>query len=262
MEYPNVLVLAGHDPSGGAGLQADIEAVAAQQAHAATVPTLLTCQDTHNVFDATPVETGFFRACIDRLLADMPFSAIKVGVVDNPDQVRIIADTVKHLAPAPAVVDPVLKAAGGGRLADDPVARALLHELFDHATIITPNADEARQLCDGETDLAACGRTLAQHARHALITGGDEPGQEVTNTLYTEGQTARSWRWPRLANRYHGSGCTLASTLAARLALGDSAFTAAENAQRLTWNALDAGLTVGSGQSIPRRLHVQRDNPQ
>lgn len=255
MAYPNVLVIAGHDPSGGAGIQADIEAIAAQRAHAATVPTLLTCQDTHNVHDALPVDGGFLRACIDRLLADMTFDAIKIGVVANADQVHIIRDTARRLAPAPLVVDPVLKAAGGGRLADDPVAQALRQDLFDQATVITPNADEARQLCDGESSIDDCGARLAALTRHVLITGGDEPSHEVSNTLYTANQTPRSWRWPRLANRYHGSGCTMASTLAARLAHGDSPITAVENAQRMTWNALDSGLAVGSGQLIPRRLN-------
>lgn len=255
MEYPNVLVIAGHDPSGGAGLQADIEAIAAQGAHAATVPTLLTCQDTHNVHDAIPVDNSFFRACIDHLLADMRFAAIKVGVVASAEQVGIIRETAQRLAPTPLVVDPVLKAAGGGQLADDPVAHALVDDLFEHASVITPNADEARQLCDGETDLAECGRKLAAGACHALITGGDEPDQNVINTLFTTGERPRTWRWPRLANRFHGSGCTMAATLAARLALSDSPLTAIENAQRITWNALNAGLSVGSGQLIPRRLH-------
>lgn len=255
MAYPNVLVIAGHDPSGGAGLQADIEAVAGQRAHAATVPTLLTCQNTHNVYDVMPVDHGFFQACIDRLLADMQFAAIKIGVVASPEQVAIIRATAEKLAPAPLVVDPVLKAAGGGRLADDPVAEALVDDLLDMTTVATPNAAEARRLCDGESGLAACGERLAAQARHVLITGGDEPGDCAVNTLYTQNETARAWRWPRLAGSYHGSGCTMASTLAARLAHGDDPVTAIDNAQRITWNALEAGLGVGSGQPIPRRLH-------
>lgn len=259
MEYPNVLVIAGHDPSGGAGLQADIEAVASQRAHAATVPTLLTCQNTHNVYDALAVDNAFFQACIDRLLDDMTFSAIKVGVVANVEQVHIIADTAKRLAPIPLVVDPVLKAAGGGQLANDPVAQALMDVLFDQAAVITPNAAEARRLCGGEPDLALCGQQLAAHAEQVLVTGGDEPDNTVINTLYRGDDTPLSWRWPRLPEQYHGSGCTMASTLAARLACGDSPATAIDNAQRLTWAMLEAGIAVGSGQFIPRRLHVLRD---
>lgn len=256
MIYPNVLVIAGHDPSGGAGLQADIEAVAAQRAHAATVPTLLTCQDTHDVYGVSPVDTDFMRDCIERLLADMRFDAIKIGVVASPEQVRAIRETAERLAPVPLVVDPVLKAAGGGQLADDPVAEALVAELFEHATIVTPNATEARRLCDGEADLDTCGARLAARAQHALITGGDEPDNEVINTLYSAGETPCVWRWPRLGGPYHGSGCTLGSTLAARLARGDNIRSAVTTAQRQTWQALDAGTAVGSGQPVPRRLRL------
>src|SRR5699024_1622432 len=129
-------------------------------------------------------------------------------------------------APIPLVVDPVLKAAGGGRLAADPVAAALADVLFARATIITPNAAEARRLCGGESDLNICGQRLAASAQHVLITGGDEPGETVINTLYRSDASTRSWRWPRLPHQYHGSGCTMASTLAARLAHGDEPTTA------------------------------------
>lgn len=261
MEYPNVLVIAGHDPSGGAGLQADIEAIAAQRAHAATVPTLLTCQDTRDVYDVLPVATAFVQDCIDRLVADMRFAAIKVGVVANTEQVRIIHATAQRLAPIPVVVDPVLKAAGGGQLADEPVARALVDLLFQRAAVITPNAAEARRLCHGQPDLVECGRRLAKRARHVLITGGDEPDEAVINTLYSDGETQRRWRWPRLPGRYHGSGCTLAATLAARLAHRDSPAAAIETAQRITWQALEAGTAAGSGQTVPRRLQGFWSNP-
>src|SRR5699024_10809463 len=192
----------------------------------------------------------------DRLLDDMAFAAIKIGVVANAEQVHIIADTVRRLAPIPLVVDPVLKAAGGGRLAADPVATALVDVLFAQATVITPNAAEARHLCAGESDLSVCGRRLAARAQHVLITGGDEPDDTVINTLYRDNESTRSWRWPRLPHQYHGSGCTMASTLAARLAHGDQPTTAIERAQRLTWDMLEAGVPVGSGQYVPRRLHA------
>ncbi|HLQ85638.1 MAG TPA: hydroxymethylpyrimidine/phosphomethylpyrimidine kinase [Salinisphaeraceae bacterium] len=257
MEYPNILVLAGHEPSGGAGLQADIEAIAAQDAHAATVATMLVCHDTHSLYDVSPVADGFFQACIERLLADMRFAAIKIGAVANGAQIRIIHQALAQLADVPLVIDPVLNANDGGRLGDDPIAQALVAELFDQATVITPNAAEARLLCDGETDLAACGERLAQSAGHVLITGGDEPGDNVTNTLYSRNDSPRTWRWPRLEGRYLGAGCTLASTLAARLAHGDSPAAAIAGAQQVTWDALAAGMAVGTGQPIPRRIRVQ-----
>lgn len=260
MDYPNILVLAGHEPSGGAGLQADIEAIAAQRGHAATVPTLLVCHDTTNLYDVMPVNDHFFEACIDRLVADITFSAIKIGVVANPTQVRIIRKIVEQLSPIPLVVDPVLNAADGGSLAEDPVGQALFDELFSLATVITPNAAEARQLCNGEADLDYCGRQLSHDAKYALITGGDEPGDEVVNTLYSHNQPVQRWRWPRKPGRYLGSGCTMASTLAARLAHGDEPIVAIEKAQRVTWTAIEHSLKIGRGQAIPNRLCIRADD--
>ncbi|KEZ79197.1 bifunctional hydroxymethylpyrimidine kinase/phosphomethylpyrimidine kinase [Salinisphaera hydrothermalis] len=253
MTRPNVLVLSGHDPSGGAGLQADIEAVAAQGAHAASVVTALTHQDTRNVYGVQPTATDFFAACVDTLVDDMPFAAIKTGVLANVDQVRFVAALAQRLPDVPLVVDPVLVAAGGGELAGDPVGRAMCDALFAQATVITPNADEARRLCSGEPDVDRCGAMLVEAGCHALITGGDENEGDVINRLYAPDGTIERYSWPRLSGRFHGSGCTLAASLAARLALGESLIDAVAAAQRYTWQTLADGFAAGSGQSIPAR---------
>ena len=250
---PNILVLAGHDPSGGAGIHADIESAAANGAHVASVVTLLTCQDTTNVHGAEPVTNAFFRDCLERVRADMRFSAIKTGVIANPAQVAIIAELVRNLASTPLVLDPVLRAAGGGRLADDTVGLAMYEQLFAHASVITPNAAEARLLCDGEPDIGVCGARLSKIARAVLITGGDEAGDEVINRLYIDGDLADSSHWPRLPGTYHGSGCTLASAIAARLAGGDSLAQALATAQAYTWHTLKYAFAAGRGQKIPAR---------
>ncbi len=258
MTRPNVLILSGHDPSGGAGLQADIEAVAAQGAHSASVITALTRQDTRNVYGVVPVAEDFFAACIDTLLEDMRFAAIKTGVLASVGQVRIVAELAARLPDVPLVVDPVLVAAGGGQLAGDPVGRALRDHLFARATVITPNADEARRLCDHTRDIDRCGAMLTDTGGHALITGGDEGEGEVVNRLYGPDGRIESYAWPRLAGRFHGSGCTLAASLAARLAIGDSLIEAVANAQSYTWRTLEHGFAAGSGQSIPDRWLERR----
>lgn len=260
MKRPNILVLAGHDPSGGAGIQADIESVAANGAHAATVITLLTCQDTVNVHSVQPVALDFFRRCLDAVLADMRFDAIKVGVVANPDQVTLIADLARSLPQVPLVVDPVLRAAGGGQLADDAVGLALREQLFELADVVTPNADEARLLCDGEPDLQTCGERLSNWARSALITGGDESDEggenEVVNQLFIDGSRVASTGWPRLPGVFHGSGCTLASAVAAQLAHGVEREAALQAAQSYVWQTLDQAFAAGQGQRIPARMQA------
>ncbi|WP_423823208.1 hydroxymethylpyrimidine/phosphomethylpyrimidine kinase [Salinisphaera sp. SPP-AMP-43] len=253
MRPPNVLILSGHDPSGGAGLQADIEAVAANGGHAASVVTALTRQDTRNVYAVSPVDDTFFAECIDTVIADMPIAAIKTGVLASPTQVETVARLAAAHPELPLVVDPVLTAAGGGELAADPVGRAAREYLFPRATLITPNAGEARRLCDGETDIDRCGAALARHGCHVLITGGDEEVQDVINHLYAPEGGSRTDRWPRLAGRFHGSGCTLAASIATRLARGDALEQAVARGQDFTWQALETSFLAGQGQAIPNR---------
>jgi len=253
MERPNILVIAGHDPSGGAGIQADIESAAANGVHAANVITLLTCQDTANVYGVSPVAATFFQQCLDTAQADMTFAAIKTGVIADPDQVERIAQLARAAPAVPLVVDPVLRAAGGGNLADDAVGMAVREQLFPLADMITPNAGEARLLCQGETDIDRCGAQLSAYGCDVLITGGDDDTAEVVNRLYRAGDCVRSDRWPRLSGTFHGSGCTLASAIAAQLARGHDPETALYAAQAYTHRTLEQAFTAGRGQAIPAR---------
>lgn len=261
MSLPNVLCISGHDPSGGAGIQADIEAVAAQGCHSAGVLTALTCQDTRNAYSVTPVNDEEFGRQLHTLTADMPFAAVKTGLLGSVLQVGHIATFAQQHAHTPLVVDPVLKAGGGATLAQDSIAQAILDTLLPHTTVLTPNAAEARHLCPGAASLQACGTTLAQTARWVLITGGDEPSPKVINTLYNADGVVQSYEWPRLHPHYHGSGCTLAAALAARLALGENVRDAVTHAQEYTWAALNHGFKPGTselGQHIPNRLNSPR----
>lgn len=254
----NVLCLSGHDPSGGAGLHADIEAVAAQGAHAAGVLTCLTRQDTRDAYGVTPLDASEFAAQIEVLEADMAFAAFKVGLVGSASQVEVIAELAQRHPDVPLVVDPVLRAGGGATLAADPIARALERHLFEAALCLTPNAAEASLLCGGEDDLDTCGRRLSETAGWVLITGGDLPGDEIVNHLYRDGEPVARHAAPRLPGRYHGSGCTLASALAARLALGDDLPAAAQAAQAYTRRCLEHAFAAGGGQLIPDRFHAFR----
>lgn len=251
---PNVLVLSGHDPSGGAGFQADIETVAALGCHGAGMLTALTQQDTHNAHAVWPAQTDMFAAAVDTLLADLNFSAVKIGLVGSPDQVRLLAEHLRLRARLPVVIDPVLRAGGGATLAADPVANALAELLFRHSTLLTPNADEARRLCGGTHDLTACGEHLSRTAAWVLITGGDEPEGIVTNRLFHAGRLVERYDWPRAAGTFHGSGCTLSAAAAAFMAHGDNVPNAVAAAQRYTHDCLMAAFAPGQGQKIPNRV--------
>lgn len=251
---PIVLCISGHDPSGGAGLQADIEAVAAQGAHALGIITALTCQDTDNVRRVKAVATALLAEQLELLLADCRINAIKIGLLGDADQIPAICAAIERCS-VPVVLDPVLRAGGGGALTDAATARALLEELLPRATIATPNAAEARRLAPGAADNAACAEVLLRRGCHnVLITGGDEPTPDVVNGWYRDGATPQLFRWPRLAGGYHGAGCTLAAALAARLAIGEDLAVALQQAQGYVHGCLERALRIGQGRRIPDRL--------
>lgn len=251
---PVVLCLSGHDPSGGAGLQADIEAIRAQGVHPATVVTALTVQDSRNAYAVDALDSRGIIEQAELILEDLPVKAIKLGLLGSAENAEAIAALLMQHADLPVVLDPVLRAGGGAALADQALTDALLRSLLARATVLTPNLPEARLLAHPARAREACATTLLNlGARQVLITGGDEPeGDEILNTLHNAEGT-QSWRWPRLPHRYHGSGCTLAASLAARLALGEDLPQACEIAQRYTWQTLRDAYRIGRGQHFPRR---------
>lgn len=250
---PAVLCLSGHDPTGGAGIQADIEACAARGVHAFTVITAHTVQDTSNVRRVSAVPPAMIAEQVEALGSDGRIAAIKIGLLGDAAQVPVIVEAILS-NPAPVVLDPVLRAGGGTNLVGSKLQVAILEELLPHVTVVTPNAGEARRLAPGAADLdAAAARLLSTGCRHVLVTGGDETGPTVVNTWYAQDAAPRRFEWPRLPETFHGAGCTLASAIAARLAAGEPVGDALESAQRWTQATLAAAVAVGQGRRIPFR---------
>jgi hydroxymethylpyrimidine/phosphomethylpyrimidine kinase len=253
-DRPAVLCLSGHDPGGGAGIQADIEAVAALGGHALTLVTAHTVQDSSNVSRVVAGDAALLAEQLDALLADFRPRAVKVGLLGGAAQVDFIARAIRR-ADAPAVLDPVLRAGGGAALADDGLVERLRRDLLPLVEVLTPNAAEARQLAPGAKDLTECGAALlALGARHVLITGGDEPGDAVVNHWFARERPPRRFAWERLPARFHGAGCTLAAAVAALLARGLAPAAAVEDAQAYTHRALRAAFAAGRGRLLPGRL--------
>lgn len=251
---PVVLVIAGNDPSGGAGLSADILAITAAGAHPAPVVAALTVQDSHDVQSVQAVEPGYVEAQAAAVLEDMPVAAIKLGLLASATTGAAVAGLLKRYPHIPVIIDPVLAASGGGQLAEDALLKVYLEQLFPLATLITPNAPESRRFAPEAHD--AAGRAavlLATGARYILIKGADEDAPEVRNHLFGPQDFHRESIWPRLPHRYHGSGCTLASAIAARLASGQAMPDAVQDAQRYTHETLRRAWQPGRGQHIPRR---------
>jgi hydroxymethylpyrimidine/phosphomethylpyrimidine kinase len=263
---PPVLTFAGADPTGGAGLQADLLTLAALGCHPLSVVTAITVQDTAGVTASQAVDADLVTRQARALLAETRIRAFKVGMVGSAANAAAIAGIIGEHRAAPLVLDPVLASGRGDMLADAGAATALLERLVPHATVLTPNSDEARRLAatDGEAaatlPLELCAaRLVARGARWVLVTGTHEPTREVVNVLYGARGAVRTDRWERLPGSYHGSGCTLASAVAAGLAHGRAVPDAVREAQAYTWQTLAQAYRPGAGQAIPDRLFALRD---
>ncbi|WP_305908244.1 hydroxymethylpyrimidine/phosphomethylpyrimidine kinase [Methylomarinum sp. Ch1-1] len=256
---PVVLSFSGHDPSGGAGIQADIEALISHQCHACSVITALTEQDSSNVKKLIPQKPQDIIEQARTLCADFPIAAIKIGLLGHHESVAAIRTVLLEHEHIPVVLDPVLAAGGGAQLATEQLIDSINELLLPLSTVLTPNSDEARILAK-QQDLSACGRHLqSQGAEFVLVTGADERSEQVHNRLFMASQQEETFTWQRLPENYHGSGCTLASAIAALLAHGLDPFTAVVEAQEYTWNALQAAYRPGRGQFNPNRLFWVED---
>ncbi len=252
---PTVLSISGHDPSGGAGIQADIETIAALGCRAATVITCLTVQDTTNVYRIEPVEVGLLEQQARAVLNDLPVAAIKIGLIGQAESAARIALLLQEYPGIPTILDPVLAAGGGMEMGDQPLLDIIRNELLPHITLLTPNSPEARRL-SGEEELDQCAaKLLAMGCDNVLITGGHEDEEKLINRLYSRSEGQHSWSWLRFEESYHGSGCTLASAIAALLARQIPLTEAVAQAQEYTWQSISQGTKPGHGQALPNRLH-------
>ena len=250
---PRILCIGGHDPTGGAGIQADIETTAALGARAITLVTAFTVQDSHNIVSVKAVEPAFFQQQLQTLVQDILPGAVKIGMVGALNLVPIIGRFLGGFR-GPVVLDPVLAAGGGFNLGNAALHTAILQQLIPYSTLTTPNRAEARRLTGNHQPEAAAQALLRAGAGAVLLTGADEAeGGSVTNQLFTPDEPAQRFSWPRLPHSYHGSGCTLASACAARLALGDDLPTAVDAGQVYTWRSLDMAERPGGGQWLPDR---------
>jgi hydroxymethylpyrimidine/phosphomethylpyrimidine kinase len=257
---PVVVCFSGLDPVGGAGIQADIEAIAAMGAHCAPIITTLTVQDSRGLHENNPVDAALVGRQARLVLEDLSVAAFKLGALGDTHVIAVIAEILRTYPQVPVVVDPVLGASGGGSLADDPMQQAIRSLLLPQATLITPNSPEALRLSGRKTREEAAQVLLEQGCDQVLITGGDDHGETVTNSLHGPDGHFMHWEWPRLPFVFHGSGCTLAAAIAAGLARGRTVEDACSQAQAYTYESLRQGDRPGHGQQFPRRIWKNPEN--
>ena len=260
---PVVMVFSGNDPSGGAGVQADIEAMISHGCHTTPVITTLTIQDTQDVIGYTPLDGALITEQARAVLEDIPVNAFKLGLLTSTEAVEAVHTILADYPEIPVVTDPVLAAGSGTLLTDDDVVDAVCELLLPQTTVLTPNSIEARLLAPEADSLSACAMALLDKgAEFVLITGTHENTPTVVNSLYSNRRLIETFEWDRLEGEFHGSGCTLASSIAGLLAQGMEPFSAIHEAQEYTWQALSEGYRIGMGQQLPNRLFWARDEQE
>jgi hydroxymethylpyrimidine/phosphomethylpyrimidine kinase len=263
-----VLIVAGSDSGGGAGIQADIKTVTMLDGYAATAITALTAQNTEGVFGVLPIPPEFIRRQIEVVLDDIGADAIKTGMLHDAAVIETVAAVLQQRASAvPLVVDPVMVAKGGARLIDPDAVEALKRLLIARATVLTPNLPEAETLC-GETigDIAAMRsageKLLGLGCRAVLVKGGHLAGDLVSDVLVTAAGIG-VWESPRIDTRHtHGTGCTLASAIAAGLAQGLDIEHAVDRARGYVQRAIASAPGLGRGHGPLDHAHPLRANQQ
>jgi hydroxymethylpyrimidine/phosphomethylpyrimidine kinase len=248
---PRILIIAGSDSSGGAGIQADIKTVTMLGGYAMTAITAITAQNTRGVTAVEVLSPDLVAAQIEACLSDIGADAVKIGMLGSPSIAHRVADLLDGLA-VPVVFDPVMIATSGAVLADAETIAAF-ERLMALAALTTPNVAELAAL-GGDSGMAARGRAW-------LAKGGDADGAEVEDRLVVPGRDPVIWRAPRIATRHtHGTGCTLASAIAAGLGRGLALSDAVERARDFVRAALAAAPGFGAGHG-PLGHQAVRENP-
>ncbi len=257
---PVVMVIGGMDPSGGAGLCADIQTLSMLGCHAAPVVTAVTVQDTSAVKGYDLVDPEVIRAQMQAVMEDISPSVIKTGMLVNKEVILGLVEVLLNYPHISLVVDPVMSSNMNDALSEHSLISSIKEDLLPVASLVTPNIPEAIALAaKGDVETAdACAAVISNANSNCdcLITGTHADSEQVINRYYRQGKKSKEWCWPRLPYEYHGSGCTLASACAAGLALGLDMEEAVDQAQQHVMKSLSAAFKPGKGQHIPYRLNT------
>ena len=251
--YARVLSIAGSDSGGGAGIQADLKTFSALGCYGMTAITAITAQNTQGVRAIHGIPPDMLRAQIDAVAEDIGVDAVKIGMLHDPEVVRVVVQAIARHQMLQVVLDPVMVATSGDRLMADETVGVLVQELFPRVTVITPNLDEAALLLGRSIDGAdaldeAASALLALGAPAVLLKGGHLPGDLVVDVLAMAGGGRLRLQSPRIATHNgHGTGCTLSAAIAAHLALGLPLPQAVEQARAYILGAIAAGADVHTG---------------
>lgn len=253
---PAVLVFAAHDPSGGAGIQADIETLAAHGCIAMPVITALTAQNTRSFAYHLPQDGENFISQVRLVINDIDIAACRIGAIGSLRLIEVIHEVIST-AVFPVILDPVLQSTTGYDFADRSMGKLICELLIPYTKVLTPNRHEALLLTERSNVEEAAASLLDMGCENVLITDIHPSATEIHHRLYRQDGTQETYVWERLVGNYHGSGCTLAAAISAGLAKKIELTTAVVQAQEFTWESLRHGLEIGKGQFLPNRFFRQ-----
>ncbi|MBL4821572.1 MAG: hydroxymethylpyrimidine/phosphomethylpyrimidine kinase [Gammaproteobacteria bacterium] len=251
---PNVMCFSGLDPTGGAGIQADIETLFSTGCHCLPIVTAITVQNTQNASNITPTDPALIVQQARAVLEDIPVQCFKIGLLGDVAAIEVLHTLLRDYPDIPVVLDPVIRAGGGFAFGSANTIDAIRSLLLPVTTVLTPNIDEIMQLAPTADSAEACANEILESGcQHILLTGTHAATKDVVNKFFSSHEEFTLFSWPRLEHSYHGSGCTLAASLAGYLAHGLTLRDAVQQSQRFTWEALNHGSRIGLGQHIPNR---------
>lgn len=254
-DKPIVLCFSGHDPSGGAGLSADIEAITSNGGYAATVITAMTVQDSQDVMSFSPLPADLVIEQARAVLEDMPVAAVKIGMVGSAEVAEAIHTVLRDYPDIKVIYDPVFSTEKDGALSTPDLIDAAHTMLLPQTTILTPNIFEVHELAPGsDTSTAAAMGLLESGCEYILLTGTHGKTTDVQHALYSGHRELERYHYERLPHKYHGSGCTLAASLATFIAMGHDPVSACHQALDYTYKTLLHAERLGMGQHHPNRF--------
>ncbi len=257
------MCFSGLDPTGGAGLQADIETLFSIGCHCTPIATALSVQNTQNALSMQATDAALLVQQARAILEDIAVQCFKIGLLGSVESVEVLHTILKDYSSIPVVLDPIAYAGGGYEFGGDEVLEAVRSLLIPLTTVLTPNTDEVRLLAPtADSTEAGANELLEQGCEHILVTGTHAQTTGVVNKWFSTHQDVTLFNWPRLQEAYHGSGCTLAAAISGYLAHKLNIRDSIQQAQRFTWESLSHGSRMGFGQHMPNRSYWNKQKPQ
>ena len=247
---PVILTIGGHDPSGGAGIQADIETITSHGCHAVSLITCLTSQNTKDFFKVDVLNPNIFNSQAESLLSDITIDAIKIGVIGNLKMLEEINKLLNKLEGVAVIFDPGIKSTSGGTLTESTLLESLKSLIFPKSFLVTPNIEELKSI-SGKRDLSSALEDLFSFSpKHILVKDVQKSKDHIINSLYTDNKLINSWINRKIEGSYHGTGSNLASSIACSIAKSKNIEESIKLAQEFTSKAIKNSIRVGKGQKI------------